>query len=161
MAGGFIVVTTPRDGRLADWLVGPVAFTGTLGAAAILAVFSQQIDPAARLGIMASATAVISWFARPRVAMLAAILSFLMFDAFVVDRFGELRWHGAHDLTRIAFLVATAIGASCFRATLTAMRRKVLLEEFAFTTQQPPTEAIPAASAVSQPVSQRRVRGGR
>jgi hypothetical protein len=82
---------------------------GTLAviAAGFIASAVPAGDPGVRFGVLVATvftfTALCGVWAAP---IGVAVIGFLVFDGFLVNRFGELTWHGPADLTRAVALVA-------------------------------------------------------
>jgi hypothetical protein len=69
-------------------------------------------DPGWRFGVMAATVALFALVAAdPVAATSTAVLAWLVTNGFLIDRFGELSWHGPADIDRAAMLtVAAALG---------------------------------------------------
>lgn len=97
--------------------------TGILvGIGALVVVVAGLIAAAApgawRFGIVAAAVVVFAAAAADLVAVsVTVVLAWLVVNGFLVDRFGELWWHGRSDLYRAGMLVvAGALGQVVGRA---------------------------------------------
>ena len=64
------------------------------------------------LGAVAVLVAAASLRMRPRVALLLAVVGWLVVDGFVVHRYGVLGWDGAPDAARLALLAGLATAAA-------------------------------------------------
>ncbi len=80
--------------------------------------------PGVRLGLYAAALA---GFAALAVALVATALvtaiGFAVFNGFLVNRLGELSWHGAADARRLAVLTVAALGGYGVGALYRLVRR--------------------------------------
>jgi hypothetical protein len=72
--------------------------------------------------VVASVTAVSSWWASPGTSLLSAAIGWLMLNGFVVNGLGELSWHGPADLGRLLFLAAVAMAVRAVRGPLSGHR---------------------------------------
>jgi len=81
-------------------------------AGALVASTVPHAEAVTRTLVLALAVGVFAWWAndwRPIAA--SACLAFLVADGFLVDRYGNLQWHGCADALRVvAFFVAAATG---------------------------------------------------
>ena len=94
-------------------------------AAGLLASTLPTTDPSWRFGIVLAAVAIFAAFAGdgPAVAW-AAGLGWLVTNGFLVDRFGELSWHGRSDLYRaVMLMVAGGLGLLIGRVRQERRRR--------------------------------------
>jgi hypothetical protein len=81
----------------------------TVVAAAAIAAAVPTSDPTSRLALVAAAVAVIAALSRDIVALPGlVVLAWLIVNGFLVDRFGELSWHGRSDVYRAVILVLAA-----------------------------------------------------
>jgi hypothetical protein len=93
----------------------PVGIVITIGAvatvaAAVIAARLPLSDTGLRLAVMAAALGIYAACCVDVVAVLAVVpLAWLVFDGFLLDRFGVLVWRGWADVGRIALLVAVAL----------------------------------------------------
>lgn len=77
--------------------------------AAMLAAPIPVVHAGWRFAVVAVAIGLFTFVSRDwRAAMATALLGWLVTNGFLVDRFGELSWHGAPDLVRLAVLLLTA-----------------------------------------------------
>jgi hypothetical protein len=88
-----------------------------IGGGALVAVLATTVAAAApatgewRLGIIAIAIGLFAAFARrPLAVSSTVVLAWLLVNGFLVDRFGELSWHGRADLYRAAALILAGAG---------------------------------------------------
>jgi amino acid transporter len=82
----------------------------TVVAAAGLAGRFPLSDSGLRLAVMAAALGIYAACCVDLIAVVAVIpLAWLVFDGFLLDRFGELVWRGWADVARIGVLVAVAL----------------------------------------------------
>jgi hypothetical protein len=127
--GGVAVASTSKDPRLAGAAAAAVSFVATL----VLATIESTTELGRHLGPAAVAMAVVvatsAWWARPAAAVLAGAFGWLMFNGFVVDQAGSLRWHGTADTVHLVGFVAIAASVALVHAGWIAMTRRVLLEE--------------------------------
>jgi len=85
--------------------IGVVAVVGaTIGAAALTAGVPGRL---AVIALVAGAVA--AWVDDARAAVATAGVGFLLFDGFLVNRYGDLSWHGRTSLWQVAVL-AVALG---------------------------------------------------
>jgi hypothetical protein len=103
---------TARHGSLTP--VAPLGISVGLGTVAVLVtVFVGALVPAHLAGGTWALLAVVvagfaAWAADVAAAVLVAALTFVVANGFLVNRHGELSWHGAADLHRGALLLAAA-----------------------------------------------------
>jgi hypothetical protein len=64
------------------------------------------------LGAFAAAAAIIGLNARPAAAPVIAVIAWLFFDGFLINRHAHLTWDPHADPTRLAILTASAFFAS-------------------------------------------------
>jgi hypothetical protein len=152
------------DSRLPGWLAPCVSFGATLVVAAILSEVGSRAGDAGDLAVMSSVVAVVAWWSRPLMSLTTAIVGWLMFNGFVVNQFGELRWHGATDATRLAVLVTIALTASGARCVQIRMARRALIEDYPLVKSSrslPPRMPRPRLAAVGRyPITAHIVRRG-
>jgi hypothetical protein len=99
----------PRLVDLAGVRLGVVLWGGL----AVVDVWRVLGAPAyAGLGALALLAMLASVGMRPATALACAAVAWLLVDGFVVHRAGVLRWDGAADVWRLAFLVGSATLAS-------------------------------------------------
>ncbi len=127
---GLIVASESVDSRLPNQLSACVSFGVTLVFAAVLGGIGLRAHLGLGLAVMAAAVVLVSWWSRPLMSLVAAAFGWLMFDGFVVNQFGELRWHGAGDAVRLLILLAVAVMSSGVQALKIRLTRSVLIEEF-------------------------------
>jgi hypothetical protein len=106
-----------------------VAFTATLGVAAVLGNCGAWSAGDVGLLAMTVAVGVSAWWCRPWTSLLAGALGWLMFDGFVVDQLGVLGWHGRSDAVRLAVLLGVAVAVSLARFVSVAMTQRIVLED--------------------------------
>ena len=129
--GDELVIATPTpDPRLPDAFVGVVAFAMTLLVSSILVVAGSHVSSDVALAAMAGAVGVVSWWSRPPAAAIPAACGWLMLNGLVVDRAGDLHWHGGADVARLVVLFGVAAAASLTRAALIRLTRAVAIDEF-------------------------------
>jgi hypothetical protein len=91
-----------------------------LGALTVVAggLIASTAPGAWRFGIVVAAVAVFAALALDLVAVpVTVVLAWLVVNGFLVDRFGELSWHGRPDIYRAGMLVvAGALGQGVGRA---------------------------------------------
>ncbi len=97
--------------------VAPLGISVGLGTVAVLVtVFVGALVPVHLAGVTWALLAAVvagfaAWAADVAAAVLVAALTFLVANGFLVNRQGELSWHGAADLHRGALLLtAAAVG---------------------------------------------------
>jgi hypothetical protein len=104
-----------------DLAVGAAAMSG---AAMVAAAFPGV---PIRLGVMAVATAVYAALVEnARAGLATAGLGYLVFNGFLVNRFGELTWNGMNSIRHAAVLAAAAgvgLGFRCLRRPPTSIQR--------------------------------------
>ena len=82
----------------------------TVVTAGLLAAAVPVTDQPMRFGVMVAAVAVFAALTGDRVAAAwAAGLAWLVVNGFLVDRFGELSWHGPADVYRAAMLTLAGV----------------------------------------------------
>ncbi len=108
------------DGKtVADWLAGTddsrlsfaVALVVSFGAYLILAAVTAAtgLDPRIGLAAFALVVAVVSWWSAPATAVSVAILAFCFVNGFVLERGGNLAWHGDMDIARLGALIVVGL----------------------------------------------------
>jgi K+-sensing histidine kinase KdpD len=105
-----------------EWFLGnddtKVSFAGGMGLGLVIylglaaIVAAASLDP--RIGFVAYAVAVaaLAWWAAPGVALSLAAMAFLFVNGFVLNRVGNLSWHGSEDALRLATLLVIALFVS-------------------------------------------------
>lgn len=89
----------PREFAVALGAVGVVA-------AGFLAAIIPASDTGWRFGMIAVAVGLFAAITLDQLALAAvAILGFLVFNGFLTDQFGQLKWHGSADLWRLLLLI--------------------------------------------------------
>ena len=106
-------------------------FTVGIGATAVVAagVVASTVpaaDSGWRFGIVVAAVAIFAAFAGDAVAVAwAAGLAWLVTNGFLVDRFGELSWHGRSDVSRaVMLMLAGGLGLLIARVRRERRRRR-------------------------------------
>lgn len=90
----------------------PTGISLGVGAAAVvvavlIAALISPADPDWRFGVVAGAVGLHAAWSGDQLALLGtAGIAWLLADGFLVDRLGELTWHGSSDIWRIVVLVA-------------------------------------------------------
>lgn len=74
-------------------------------------------------GVMVGGVVVLAWWVRPWAALAAPALAWLFLNGFLVNRNGELRWHGAADTARLALLTGAAFIVTVVRSVQLLRRR--------------------------------------
>jgi hypothetical protein len=128
-----------------------IAFVATLVVAAALGTIGGWTSGGLGLALMTAVVAITAWWCRPLPSLLTGAFGWLMFNGFVADQFGALRWHGSIDAVRLGVLVGAAVVASLLRAVVMAMNRRVVIEEIS--TLRP---VIPRPRAARLPRTQTR-----
>jgi hypothetical protein len=78
--------------------------------AAIGAAAVPPADPGWRLAVMAAAVGGFAALSGDRLASAAVVLlAWLVVNGFLVDRYGQLEWHGSADLARVLVLAGSAV----------------------------------------------------
>jgi hypothetical protein len=78
--------------------------------AAISAAAVPAADPWWRVAVMAAAVGGFAAFSGDRLASVAVVLlAWLVMNGFLVDRYGQLEWHGSADLARVLVLAGSAV----------------------------------------------------
>jgi hypothetical protein len=81
----------------------------TIVVAAVIAAAVPTTETASRLALVAAAVAVVAALSRDiRAVPWLAALAWLIVNGFLIDRFGELSWHGPSDVYRAVILVLAA-----------------------------------------------------
>jgi hypothetical protein len=81
----------------------------TVVAASVLAAAVPTSDATSRLALVAAAVTVVAALSRDLIAApVVAVLAWLIVNGFLIDRFGELSWHGRSDVYRAVILVLAA-----------------------------------------------------
>jgi hypothetical protein len=97
----------------------------TVVAAGIIAALVPGTDPGQRFAVMAIAVGVFTAISLDARAVAAtAVLAFAVSNGFLEDRFGQLAWHGFHDLTRLLLLAVAATGGLAIGAAVRFVRRR-------------------------------------
>jgi K+-sensing histidine kinase KdpD len=88
--------------------LGALAVVG----AGVLSSLLPAADAAARYGVLVlTLLAFAAWAKAWPAALTVALIGFLVFDGFLVNRLGLLSWHGWTDVTRVvAILAAVTFG---------------------------------------------------
>jgi len=98
-----------EDRRLPQGILVGLGSVAVIVAAFVAAIVPPS-DPVVRYGVLVAMiltfTAITARWAAPSAV---ALIGFLVFGGFLVNRVGELSWHGAADLTRILALGAAVI----------------------------------------------------
>jgi hypothetical protein len=77
-------------------------------AAVLVAAVIPPVDGYWRFGLVAGAVGLFAGLTVDQVALLGvAVIAWLLADGFLVNRLGELSWHGSSDIWRMALLVTT------------------------------------------------------
>jgi hypothetical protein len=93
-------------------------------ASACIAATAPVSAEAVRLGLAACSLAGFAALTLDPVAVACTgVLSFLVVDGFLVNRLGQLSWHGAADLARISALAAAALTGLAAGRGFRAVRR--------------------------------------
>jgi len=79
---------------------------------AILSPDAASIPAAIQLAIVAIIAGIGASLVRPRASLAIAGIAWLMLNGFLVDRYGDLRWHGGADLVRLLAMVGICLAAS-------------------------------------------------
>jgi K+-sensing histidine kinase KdpD len=87
-----------------------LTFMGGLLLAATVA--SEVIAGDVAVGAFVVLVAVLSWWAAPVAAVVAALMGFLFANGFALDTKGTLSWHGESDLLLLAALIGIAVTVS-------------------------------------------------
>ncbi len=111
------------DGRLAAGIGLSLAFGVLLATAVLLGALRAHLDATAGAAVMTVVLALLVWWLHPLDALAAAGLAWLSTNGLVVDRYAQLRWHGAVDLLRLGLFFAVTLGVSVVRAGLLAVRK--------------------------------------
>lgn len=117
----------------------PVGIDLGLGAAAVvvaacIAAAIPTVDLGWRFGVVAFAVGVFAAVtADPMAVAGAALIAWLVVDGFLIDRSGQLAWHGSADLLRIMVLalvsaLGIAVGQAGRQFRATQSRRQVQSE---------------------------------
>lgn len=108
----------------------PSGISAAVGALVVVVccVAPPHLDAAgvtARLAVLALGLAAFSAAVVDVVATVATVgVAALLFDGFVLDRYGELAWHGEVDALRLAVLVGAALLGLAAGAARLAVRRR-------------------------------------
>lgn len=128
MAGGLVRAwrrhVTGDDPRLATSFAAGIGFTVTLTLAAGMTDLRSQLSPGVDLGIFAAVVVLAGWWMSRLGALITAVLSFLMLNGFVVDRYAVLHWHGRGDVVRLVVLFGCAVVATAIRELQMRHRRR-------------------------------------
>lgn len=92
----------------AEFAPGKVV-TALFVATVVLSLAGSRLSPSADLAVLAVVAGCCAAATSPAIGLLAAGCAWLCLNAFLVDRLGELRWHGTADVTRLAVLVAAVM----------------------------------------------------
>jgi hypothetical protein len=104
----------PRIERRVDAEVTPAGIETAVGAAGVLAATIMAACVPARVGdsrlvLLAVALLVIGvWVRHAWVLALVAVLAALLADGFLVNRLGQLSWHGTADAYRLSVVTGSA-----------------------------------------------------
>lgn len=86
-------------------------FAAAVAGSALAAWRFPPDAPGARLIVLAVAVAAGTALTRSaRACLPAAVIAWLFCDGFLIDHYGELRWHGWGDAVRLAVLAGAAYG---------------------------------------------------
>jgi len=110
------VVVLPFDPRIPGSFVGLVSLPATLTMAVVSVALHERGSDLTPLITMAVVVGVIAWWCRPAASLAPTVLGWLALNGFVVNSFGQLRWHGSADAVRLGCIVAVALAASSIRA---------------------------------------------
>jgi K+-transporting ATPase KdpF subunit len=123
---------TPVNGRPEHGPDVPAGISVGVGAVVVVAaaMVAAAIPPSAagpRLGLPAAALAAFAAVTADwRAAVPVTVLGYLVFDGFLVNRLGELAWHGAPDARRFAVFAGAALAGLAVGAARSAggLRRR-------------------------------------
>lgn len=110
------------------------AGTAMVVAAALLAAPIPTTDTGLRFAVVALAVGLFAALTLDQLALAGvALLGWLVVNGFLIDRFGELSWHGSPDLYRMLLLLVSgafglAVGEVCRQ--LVALRARWLAESW-------------------------------
>jgi MFS family permease len=84
--------------------IGTVLVVGAVLVAALI----PPVDAGWRLGVVAGAVGLFAALTVDQLALLSvALIAWSLVDGFLVNRLGELSWHGSSDIWRLTLLMAT------------------------------------------------------
>jgi len=114
-------------------------------AAALVAALVPASAGGVRLGVLAVALAGFAAVAvDPSAAAFVTVTGFLVFDGFLVNRLGQLSWHGADDLHRLELLaVASLLGHGVGTAYRWVVERRRYAPVERWANRGPAAEATP------------------
>jgi K+-sensing histidine kinase KdpD len=93
-----------------------MGFAVMLTLTAVLGQLRHVLSTATAFVVLAVVVALCAWFMGWAALLFTAGFGWLVFNGFVVDGDGTLRWHGGSDLLRLGVLLGCAIGVAALRS---------------------------------------------
>jgi K+-sensing histidine kinase KdpD len=116
-------VARTGDPRCPDAYGLAIAYGALLVLIAVLSALRAHLGLPAQTTVVVAGVAVLAWWVRPWAALGAAGLGWLFLNGFLVNRQGDLRWHGRDDTVRIVLLAGVAVAVSAARSVQLARQR--------------------------------------
>ncbi len=112
--------------RIRAGFAAPLGLACTFGAAAVMSALPSSVAWEWDLGAMSALIVAIGWFSAWKGVLATAGFAWLMFDGFVEDRYGVLRWHGHPDIVRLAVLLGCGAVVAVLREAQIRHRRRAV-----------------------------------